>query len=380
MLFTRNISRLWAMGTIVVCGLLYTTYIFSNAPSLQCSLSPNYPHGEKWIVVTSVNYPTNDVKGMCELKDWHIVIVADLKTPLDWAWPGCALLTVKDQLACYPQFSVPFNSYTRKMYGYLFAIRHGAQMLVDCDDDNKLEQLPTLVSAKRQLHSTHLVANVYAAFGRPDVWPRGFPLELLGQANTSIVPTLVPVEPAIVQNLVSADADTDGMYRLTHRHELGHMQFENNEPVAVTKGTFSPFNSQSTLFSYEAFWGLFLPTTVSFRTTDIWRGFYSQRLLWELDANRRALVFTAPTTKQIRNFHDLVDDLHDEEQMYRQAGNLVNFLKKYSLDATVNLSQFMVQLAKDMARAGFWGWDDVDLIEQWLYELNKAGYILPLRR
>ena len=39
---------------------------------------------EKWIVVTSVQYPTNDMKKLSKLPGWKLVMVGDLKTPADW--------------------------------------------------------------------------------------------------------------------------------------------------------------------------------------------------------------------------------------------------------------------------------------------------------
>ena len=55
--------------------------------------------GNKWIVVTSISYPTEDVKvnqraekqknkrilqRLASIEDWNLVVVADTKTPIDW--------------------------------------------------------------------------------------------------------------------------------------------------------------------------------------------------------------------------------------------------------------------------------------------------------
>jgi hypothetical protein len=39
---------------------------------------------EKWIVVTSVSMPTDQVKKLSTIKGWKLVVVADLKTPENW--------------------------------------------------------------------------------------------------------------------------------------------------------------------------------------------------------------------------------------------------------------------------------------------------------
>lgn len=37
----------------------------------------------KYIVITSIHYPTEAVRRFSEIEDWQVVVVADLKTPKD---------------------------------------------------------------------------------------------------------------------------------------------------------------------------------------------------------------------------------------------------------------------------------------------------------
>ena len=39
---------------------------------------------DRWIVVTSVASPTDQVKKLSKIKEWQLVVVADIKTPKDW--------------------------------------------------------------------------------------------------------------------------------------------------------------------------------------------------------------------------------------------------------------------------------------------------------
>lgn len=39
---------------------------------------------DKWIVVTSVAHPTDQVKKLSKIKGWKLVVVADKKTPVNW--------------------------------------------------------------------------------------------------------------------------------------------------------------------------------------------------------------------------------------------------------------------------------------------------------
>lgn len=48
---------------------------------------PSPPKGEfhdKWIVLTTINTPTADVKKLAGIKGWKVVVVGDTKTPADW--------------------------------------------------------------------------------------------------------------------------------------------------------------------------------------------------------------------------------------------------------------------------------------------------------
>ena len=48
---------------------------------------PSPPKGEmheKWIVVTTINSPTADVKKLAGIEGWKVVVVGDTKTPTKW--------------------------------------------------------------------------------------------------------------------------------------------------------------------------------------------------------------------------------------------------------------------------------------------------------
>ena len=41
---------------------------------------------DKWIVLTTVNSPTADVKKLAGIERWKVVVVGDTKTPSDWRY------------------------------------------------------------------------------------------------------------------------------------------------------------------------------------------------------------------------------------------------------------------------------------------------------
>jgi hypothetical protein len=58
------------------------------------------------------------------------------------------------------------------------------------------------------------------------------------------------------------DPDVDAIQRLTLEGGLFDRHMVN---VAIPRGALTPFNSQNTIYLYEAFWGLLLPTSTTFR-------------------------------------------------------------------------------------------------------------------
>ena len=95
------------------------------------------PHGDKWIVITTINEPTEQVKKLASTTSgWRVAVVGDLATPPSWAWPHCEYIGPDTQRAMGLGVvsRIPWNFYTRKNIGYLYAIAHGARTIYDTDD------------------------------------------------------------------------------------------------------------------------------------------------------------------------------------------------------------------------------------------------------
>lgn len=96
---------------------------------------------DKWIVMTSINYPTSAVRRYSQMLDWRLIVVGDRKTPNDWHknLTNCVFLSFDDQMKLHYEIvkQIPSNSYARKIVGYLYAIEHGAKWIYDTDDDNE---------------------------------------------------------------------------------------------------------------------------------------------------------------------------------------------------------------------------------------------------
>ncbi|CAF3920638.1 unnamed protein product [Rotaria sp. Silwood1] len=178
----------------------------------------------------------------------------------------------------------------------------------------------------------------------------------------------------IQQYLTDLDPDVDAIYRLSPPLSVGHIQFDRDQPpIALEPFTFSPYNTQNTITYYEAFWGLYLPITTRFRVCDIWRNFWIQRFLWDIGGR---LIFGKSSAKQVRNSHSFIKDMDDEYQLYHQSGSFVSFLVSWSSSYNL-ISKGIAQLAKDIAQAGFWQSNKVDIMDAWLTDLHSVGYSFP---
>ncbi len=132
---------------------------------------------------------------------------------------------------------------------------------------------------------------------------------------------------AVWQGLVDGDPDVDAI----HRFVFGAVfSFQKKEPIILNKGVYSPFNSQNTAWiNSVAFPLLYLPTTVTFRYTDILRSYVALVIMEKLSL---LLGFTAPTASQDRNEHDLLHDFRSEIPMYLTASAVIDSLRDSSSD------------------------------------------------
>lgn len=73
------------------------------------------------------------------------------------------------------------------------------------------------------------------------------------------------------------------------------------------------------------------------------------------------------------------EDLEGEGVLYQQASRLVAFLHAWQCPPALAFSACVLQLSRDMSKAGFWRQSDADLVSAWLQDLNTLGYAFPAR-
>jgi hypothetical protein len=286
----------------------------------------------KCVVITTINPPTPQALTYINDPEWDVIIVADTKTDVTkWAGVSCIFLTMEKQKELAPELfeHIPERSYTRKMFGYLYAYKNGYTTIYDTDDDNVFKTgLASADMAVRTCPATVTSAgfnNIYNLFTEGNIWPRGIPP---GHPSINEYPMVAKTESlpcAVIQGLVDGDPDVDAYYRINVSDKP--FTFEKvSEPVALGVHAVCPFNTQNTFWLDRREWyHMYLPISVTFRYTDILRGVVSLYQLWR---NGKTIQFTGPTAVQERNPHDLQKDLEMEQPMYDTITQVIGALSQ----------------------------------------------------
>ena len=346
---------------------------------------------EKWVVVTTINAPTPSIHKLTELPEpWKIVIVGDKKTKNDdWkVFEGSNKLVflsveAQEKLNYKTTKYIPYNSYTRKNIGYLYAIEHGAKEIYETDDDNiftTFDQLYNDFNFSKVSYAENNITNMinpYAYFGRPTVWPRGFRLSDIGYdwSNKFYISTSEQItsKPLVYQGLANGDPDVDAIFRLTRANALYpiKLDFYDLYPLLYFPGNYIPINSQNTRFLYDAFPALALPTTVAFRVCDIWRGFIMERFIWGYNGT---VIFHSPSVYQKRNVHDYYLDFVDEEALYYGLEDILNGLNADIKKKIYNPGHFMVSLIEELVKKKVLKDNDLKMYKAFIEDLESIGY------
>jgi hypothetical protein len=324
----------------------------------------------KWIVVTTINRPTVAIERIAKLAadGWRTVIVGDRKTP-HWHMDGMDFLSVDRQRAEFGRLAdlIPYNHYCRKNLGYLWAIRHGAECILETDDDNiPYESFGKDIGETRALQFVGGArwVNIYKYFTPHHIWPRGLPLDEIASVGSLEKETTAARFP-VQQYLADLDPDVDAVYRLVLNKEV---TFEQRAGIGIRPGCWVPLNSQNTTFFPSAFPLLYLPCHVSFRMTDIWRSFVLQRVLW---LHGEQVAFMPATVKQVRNEHNLMRDFDDEVVGYQNNKRIADRLDEVArkVDPTAGRVQSARALWTGLRDLGTVPQVELEIFEAWAGQL-----------
>ncbi|CAN1256125.1 Probable glycosyltransferase STELLO1 [Linum perenne] len=367
---------------------------WNKIPSLRDTSSPyaNF-RTEKWIVVSVSDYPSDSLKQLVRIKGWQLLAVGDSRTPSDWSLKGAVFLSLEQQatLGFRVVDYLPYRSFVRKSVGYLFAIQHGAKKIFDADDRGEVigddlgkhfdvdlsgegaRNEPVLQYSHENVNRT--VVNPYVHFGQRSVWPRGLPLENVGEiGHEEFYTEIYGGKQFIQQGISNGLPDVDSVFYFTRKAglEAFDVRFDEHAPkVALPQGMMVPVNSFNTMYHSPAFWGLMLPVSVSTMAADVLRGYWSQRLLWEIGG---FVVVYPPTVHR----YDKIEGypFSEEKDLHVNVGRLIKFLVAWR-SKKHRLFEKVMDLSFAMAEEGFWSEQEVKFTAAWLQDLVAVGYQQP---
>lgn len=413
-------------------GNIITSEVFRNFPSRNIKFRSGYIQSnrkeqnqleacEKWGVLTTIFKPSEAVRRMLYLRDWCLVIVGDKGKPTDYTLMTSVkgrmyFLNQTEQLNMKSNFadSLSWNSFGRKNIGYLYAIAHGAQIILDFDDDNMLKFwldgsspdpdlwietfLPPIKGDDLQVTEVKSIGNSiffnpYPFLGAPSAkaWPRGFPL------NHIITPPRqhdqwvfeekqTPIhEIGILQSLADYQPDVDAIFRLTegtpfyfNSSNISVMD-KSSKALLLSNDLFAPTNAQATIYLLKAFFTMYLPVTVSGRVSDIWRSYIGQTML-SLYGIKTGFL-RRPIVDQERNPHNYEADFSAEKQLYMQTNAFVSYLDQWKREQISNktmlnrsVEDIFEELYIQIYERGFVEIEDVYHVQRWLESLAELEY------
>ena len=179
---------------------------------------------KKFIVTTTINSPTEATRRFAEMKDWTLVVVGDLATPhLEYQDLDCVYLSpdMQDHIAPNLSETIGWKSIQRRNLGFVFAYQQGADVIATVDDDNiPYDDWGTDLYVGNETtcdlwEPEESVFDPLSVTNTPDIWHRGYPIELLPKRHRVEYKGRVKRNVLVQAALWDGDADIDAMARLT---------------------------------------------------------------------------------------------------------------------------------------------------------------------
>lgn len=325
----------------------------------------------KYIIITSIFEPTEAVEAFSKLDDYQLVVAGDKKSPKEWHCDNVTFLSIDQQEAFDFELPkvLPYNHYCRKMIGYLYAIKSGASIIIDTDDDNIPKEnwsFPGFNGKFDCIPGDEGFINIYQHYTEDHIWPRGLPLNRITTDYRKVFSDMEQkdINVGIWQGLADEDPDVDAIYRLTSNK---FVNFDEKDPCVIQQGTLTPFNTQNTAIRKELFPLMYLPTYVTFRFTDILRGLIAQPLMWLYDYH---LGFLPATVVQKRNEHDFMKDFESEVPMYYHTEKVIELVSA-AIRKDDSISDNLFNAYQALLKHDIVTDNEMKTLSAWLKDVNK---------
>jgi len=310
------------------------------------------------ITITTINIPVF-IDGMCENINSYghanasILVIGDIKTPAgikEYCQKTARkfgieieYLGIEDQkkaLADHKKLLnlFPYNTPDRVILGCMLSYIRGCQRTIAVDDDNFTTEhdfvgFHSITGTEAELNLINNESgwfNVHNALVEENnipFFPRGYPwAQRSPEANKK---TYLKQKARVIvnQGLVLEDPDIDAISRLFWPIRGIAMSPEFDSQFGLYPGTWSPFNYQNTSLCREAIPLYYRPLSTK-RNADIWTAYLYNKLAGYFGD---VITFGQPLVKQLRNQHNLWEDL-DVELVNNQATDyLITILRNVNL-------------------------------------------------
>jgi hypothetical protein len=331
---------------------------------------------DKCLVVTSINNLSHP--GLVKLinnsvkQKYNLIIIGDLKTKIvrkNLKLPNVYYYSISDQTKSIFECGrkLPVNHYARKNMGYLYAASLGSTWISETDDDNfvyeKFWNLNFSSQAVTKKDNSPWI-NIYQAFGENNIWHRGIPINQVSAANNiKIKQNQTNLKISCIQGLADGDPDIDAICRILSNPKTSF----SDKSFTVQGPYYCPTNSQMTRWHTQRTLPLlYLPSSVPWRVSDIWRGLIAQRFFTIFGMSTQ---FSGAMGYQNRNKHDLLQDFIDEIKVHSESHKLLLILDQIHC---TDMFKYLIEVYSTMAKHGLVSFSEIETLKLWIKDVKKV--------
>jgi hypothetical protein len=299
----------------------------------------------KALIMTTINIPKClEIWARHLHEDDWIIVAGDMKTPhtevivlLDKLRPNTMYIHPDDPEIWRSSRVLGFNNIQRRNLALLEAIKLQPDYIITVDDDNWPWDGVGFFDRVEQILRNDFESEVLSSFS--GFWNVG--RMLAARKNTHVVVRGFPqidddqyshdgfnaknLRVGVVASLWLGDPDITAINRLCCNPKVTGLKYERN--LILNKGTWCPFNSQSTTFITKLAPLMMVWPGVG-RYDDIWSSYMAQKIMHEFAYH---VSFGRPLVNQERNKHDFQNDLKEEMFGMEYTEELCTILRSINL-------------------------------------------------
>lgn len=296
------------------------------------------------IVTTTIYPPSEALLKFNAMKDWVLVVVGDQRTPHDAYKDFEGYLHPKTQEAYCPELSnaIGWNCIQRRNVGFVYAWKElQADVIATVDDDNiPMDGWGTNLMIGKPtncyVYKDQPAFDPCMATDHPNLWHRGFPLELV-RARTDFKEWTQGVTVDVQADFWNGDPDIDAVGRMLTNAK--NITFSPHDFPFAARAV-SPFNSQNTFLSRKVIPYYFMFPGIG-RMDDIWAAYHVQAMGFKV-------IYGKPSVFQRRNKHSVSLDLENELLGYKHNLEIVQEMSAGSKKAVLERLPLYSRLAFEL--------------------------------